>query len=1506
MDIYELDSYRLSDAVKFHSDLNPRLWDDMKMRPEVREALLRIADDFREFLGIDDLAVEDITVSGSNAAYSYTPHSDIDLHLIVDFSRLNPDQVYQELFNAKKYQYNDQHDIKVRGYDVELYVQDANKPVRSLGEYSIRNDDWTRIPVQRRGNLDEKSTKAKYEKLRDLIELALKSDDLDKIKNITDTIKRYRQAGLDEGGEFGPENLAFKMLRTQGLIKKLWDHRSDLEDARLSLAERKKKKKKSRKRFTYGSFGGWFYPGYHNDSGATGDAGGDGGGGGESVQEQQESQSDIIDRFTKSCCDFLGMEQPPRIRLRRDPQWSQVNGTFGRYDPDSHTVELATAGRHLVDILRTLAHEMTHARQNEIVDLPDDAGETGSAFEDSANAMAGRIMRHWADQEPEMFAGHRLEEQLDRPTPSAQEIMRKHSIDEKTFIDQLKKGIQVELEHTKDVKVAMEIAMDHLNERPDYYDMLASVERPMGEGLGKTLGTAALAGAMALGQAPAKAQSPASTAYNIGRVIYNAPQIFSRAGAEEELKGIVRDMARGQSPSVGGRQIFGRGQQLTRVVGTAGGSSIEQAYEQALAAAISNAQQRHGSIEMSKDQWRVTEHQVQRSGDGYQAAVVISGPVNVRENASGYIPTKKQAKDPRFKTALTVDIKPGQLGKEANKLGLQTDSQGRPDLLMKNLANLLESVKAGEDEDLLEVKMSPAEFQKFLKSPEAEGIRAGFEAELIFRNTQSDPDGGESEPDYEADERAYGIQDIVDFFQGGDNPIGRRAADRLSQELTEQFYDWAREQFANDYFDQDRFMSWAEENVWPDNEDEYRERARDALDDEEISDEELEKQAVQLFRDDVERDWDRSGAWYEMASEELFDEYMGDLDEASWLDQQGLDFMSNVAEEYGLDWPYWTDGSGSGGERDWNEISNSLATVTGMPVRVSGGYHGAARREGQYIVEPDSSLDSDDSDDYGLEIVSPPMPLPEAIEQLQRVIDWANGPGDAYTNSSTGLHMGVSLPFKGGDVDPIKLILFMGDKNLLETFGRESNTYARSAYERLESKIRGMRNAGPKQIEGVLDLMKNNLIELADREMKRGVLGDKYVSVNPHDGYIEFRGPGGDYLAKDSEIDGVLENTMLRLAYAMSIAGDNAAYRKEYAKKLYKVLTKDDPANPFMQLFADYSAGTLTGEQLKRQWADTVLQAERGDVEDVPNAVPGEYEVYDKDSGTPGDRDSFTVIDTFRADDDGEAMARAQENWSGKGVNFGVRAKVAEPEDPKPKSRRAELAKRVTRSTRDVGEQLWRVNHHSSIQYVTARSQAEAVDKAVKKDRAFNSVETRARIATDMEKAQWNLDQERQRERDAGRDAAEIRARLGEPRPAGGGERTYRVTWTERRSDGERQDSLNVRARGPQNAMQRIRDALDAQGREVVRIQADEVTAPSRDGEPIPGSTLDLQRRRAQQAQGEWTGHWIVRDSQGRELTRFHGIGNVQSDANRHAAAWLGRNRPDLVGQEIDVVPEMR
>jgi hypothetical protein len=149
-------------------------------------------------------------------------------------------------------------------------------------------------------------------------------------------------------------------------------------------------------------------------------------------------------------------------------------------------------------------------------------------------------------------------------------------------------------------------------------------------------------------------------------------------------------------------------------------------------------------------------------------------------------------------------------------------------------------------------------------------------------------------------------------------------------------------------------------------------------------------------------------------------------------------------------------------------------------------------------------------------------------------------------------------------------------------------------------------------------------------------------------------------------------------------------------------------------------------------------------------------------------------------------------------------------------------------------------------------------------------------------------------------------------------EQRYRVSWTERRDGRDITDSLGVTARNADAAMASVRSALQAQGRRPTTISAD--TAP------IPGSTLDrdltaraqqgagigqpdwadqLRRELSQQA-GTWTGHWIVQDGQGRELTRFHGIGNNQADANRHAARWLGTNRPDLAGQEIEVVPEVR
>lgn len=235
MDLKELDSFRMSDAIAFHDQLNPKLFHGQHLRPDVDEQLKVIAEDFLSELGIKGLDVKDITISGSNAAYSYTRHSDLDLHILVDMSQYSDDAVYQELFHAKKNLYNDSHDITINGIPVELYIQDASMPVVSLGEYSILKNKWLRLPTKRRSNLDQTATKQKYEKLAKLAEYALHTKDLSKLKTVLETIKRYRQAGLDVGGEFGPENLAYKMLRSQGVITKLYDLRDKLHSQKLSI-----------------------------------------------------------------------------------------------------------------------------------------------------------------------------------------------------------------------------------------------------------------------------------------------------------------------------------------------------------------------------------------------------------------------------------------------------------------------------------------------------------------------------------------------------------------------------------------------------------------------------------------------------------------------------------------------------------------------------------------------------------------------------------------------------------------------------------------------------------------------------------------------------------------------------------------------------------------------------------------------------------------------------------------------------------------------------------------------------------------------------------------------------------------------------------------------------------------------------------------------------------------------------------------------------------------------
>jgi hypothetical protein len=221
-------------AVQFHKELNPRLWQGKLLKPLVRYKLLQIAKHFIEFIDIPDINLKDITISGSNAAYSYTPQSDIDLHLVVDVDPTK-EFILKPLFDAKKNQYNFNHDIKIKGVDVEVYVQPSTDDHHSLGIYSVLDNKWLSEPTMGTVKVNDSDVKSKVENYLNKILQALVNDNLEEVMAVQQEISKIRKAGLEQGGEFSIENIAFKVLRAKGFIHQLRQHVLKLQDRELSL-----------------------------------------------------------------------------------------------------------------------------------------------------------------------------------------------------------------------------------------------------------------------------------------------------------------------------------------------------------------------------------------------------------------------------------------------------------------------------------------------------------------------------------------------------------------------------------------------------------------------------------------------------------------------------------------------------------------------------------------------------------------------------------------------------------------------------------------------------------------------------------------------------------------------------------------------------------------------------------------------------------------------------------------------------------------------------------------------------------------------------------------------------------------------------------------------------------------------------------------------------------------------------------------------------------------------
>lgn len=1424
MNITELDSYRLADAVKFHNRLNPRLWDrDEQLLPEVRSKLLEIAADFQEFLGLSDLDVKDITLSGSNAAYSYTPHSDIDLHLVVNVPR---DEVYQELFNAKKYQYNDIHNIKVRGADVELYVQPADEAPVSLGEYSIKNDQWIEVPKRKRAKIDQTLVRHKYEDLKARIESALKENDSERVQSLIAKIKAMRQAGLDQHGEFGPENLAFKMLRSQGWIKRLYEHSAAVKDRELSLKEEPKKPFKYGFGTDSGDYRSLFKPAAPKEPAAnTGiqfnkpqdyewykqqqakkkelaaeDAGETWDGVNPTtcmfLNEDGDNEK-IVHEFIQWAADRIGIKNMPEIFIHADPEWSVQEHSFGRYEPESHSLHVNMANRHLFDILRTTAHELAHCKQNEDHTLPPGAGETGSAWENEAHAVAGIIMRDFADAHPELFDTPAISESASGYIPT-----KKQANDPRFSM-----ALTVDIKPGQVGKEANKLKLK--TDSQGHPGLLMKTANMIGESKINDLND------------PLGPEFRPTMPRGTVRVDVSDVYDWYKLGKH------MPDLSHARSDE------FGKGPPSTIV--SFGDEETEHKYIKNLEKLglkttdidPKDPNQPVGMPRQSTDPtYNVDE---EKSKAIARTAQDLVNPPKIMQHRA----RRDQEREQQLKYRDTA------------KRNENVDEDDLVESLRQEFALL-------EDEYLGEIKMSPTNLRQEAAKT---GAQAGMEFEMIVPDVGL-MDDGDMEPDYDSDESVRDIDDAVQFFHDGDWN-GRREVQRLRDAMQQDYEDWIIESFDDFWADNvpELIRDYLEVNASDRDIAEILE-----LDDEqtkELEDRGSSRQDYTAAAEKVIEDSD-SSSWYDDARDEAQSEYLNDSDnQEKWLESAGIRTMQDVQNNYDINWPHWY--NPSEGEADIDSVADDFSNAVGKPVNASQSYHGARREAGHYVVEPDGSLEGDNRDDAGLEFVSPPMPIDEMMSDLNKVKAWADSRG-CYTNDSTGLHINISVPnFSLEKLDYVKLALLLGDKYVLDQYGRAGNTYCKAAIGKVQDKIKKQ----PDTAKAMLDKMRNGMEQLASKAIHSGTT-DKYTSINTKDGYIEFRSPGGDWL---NENFSKIENTLLRFTVALSAAMDPEAYRQEYLKKLYKLLEPTAvESNPdTIRYFADYVAGKTPKDALRSfvKQAQLERRLKKGDL--------GGEKYWWRVSNPQYSYGEIEVAATSPE----EAIEKAlgpdgYPSWAS--TRHLMVAKPIRPFDKSP-------VKAQAGEPQPVGRQAAQPPGRN---YEIYRGQD-------------NTDIVAAFVAADDQAAQERLE----------------RYRRDHPN---GEYRAQRAPVPGSTVDLQRQRAAQQQTgEGTEYIIFKISDRSQLTG-----FNAANQAAAEREAETIlrvmnlDPDLYDVRPRHPQQQPAPPTGAgrefagWRVLLPSGEEVYRFSGVGNSQADANRIAAEWLRNNGMGVSGEGFEVVPVWR
>jgi len=498
-----------------------------------------------------------------------------------------------------------------------------------------------------------------------------------------------------------------------------------------------------------------------------------------------------------------------------------------------------------------------------------------------------------------------------------------------------------------------------------------------------------------------------------------------------------------------------------------------------------------------------------------------------------------------------------------------------------------------------EVNMSPSGLLQFAKSPVAQALKVGFEAEVIFEDAEGEV---MDEPDFDRDYEVNSLEDIREFFSAedvNDEDTVEELINDIQQIYNEKLGDWIVDnaddeiefRFNNQYDAHESTKKYIEDNY------EYTE--------EEISD---------ILSDETSKPYRR---YSREAKEEAFEEFKSENLDSITNDMQddaknNLSLQQALKEYFDLptysdvvvtmktiydnidshaQWPYVTSipDEDTGGYNSWgaSQIARDMAKDLGIKIKVNTYRHENTGAQGerdwsQWHFEPDSSIEPDNAYDMGIEIISPPESLNSGIDNIRKTFKWLVD-NNAYTNKSTGFHIGISLPSQTTkDIDFVKLAVFLGDIHVLKEFDRYGSAYSRSAYKDIISTIQGKSETvdpieNAQTVATIMHKMKSNMMK--DVAEMITYYTNHNMSINMRENYIEFRSAGGaDYIRN---IDGII-STLLRYARAMTIAADPEAEKQEYIKKLYKIFDNSFAGmqSQTIDAFAKFSAGQLDKEDL--------------------------------------------------------------------------------------------------------------------------------------------------------------------------------------------------------------------------------------------------------------------------------------------------------------------------------------